>query len=379
MTQIIQVEFKGSRRELFSHADSTQVRVRDVVVVPVEHGEDIGTVSKQITEEIAPKYPNRAKGIIRIATADDRLRLKDLRERELQYRKEVIQLIRRHGLVMKIVDVEIQFDYTKVTIYFTADHRVDFRTLVRDLAAKYRTRIELRQIGVRDEARRVDGYGVCGQRQCCSGHLKEFAPITTSHAREQDLSLNPQKISGNCGRLLCCLRYEVEMYAGVKKLFPAVGSRVTTPHGSGVIDRIDYFKEQAVVITEDYTQIRANSDEILSVESAGRGRKRGRGTGTDLQGSTEGVATVVMPRESDEDSPVATAHQQIEESHSEESAADESHADDAAHDETHEHDSSSEESFEDFDESAGEGNEFSGEGDDHPDDSDQSDESETRD
>ena len=368
MTQIIQVEFKGSRRELFSHADSTQVRVRDVVVVPVEHGEDIGTVSKQITEEIAPKYPNRAKGIIRVANADDRLRLKDLRERELQYRKEVIQLVRRHGLVMKIVDVEIQFDYTKVTVYFTADHRVDFRTLVRDLATKYRTRIELRQIGVRDEARRVDGYGVCGQRQCCSGHLKEFAPITTSHAREQDLSLNPQKISGNCGRLLCCLRYEVEMYAGVKKLFPAIGSRVTTPHGSGVIDRIDYFKEQAVIVTEDYTQIRANADEILSVESAGRGRKRGRGP--DSSAASESPA--IVHREPVDELPAAKVE-------AEELPHEDAHAEDIQNDDSQPDETSSEESYEEFDESAGEGTEFSGEGDDHTDDSDQTNESETRD
>lgn len=277
MNQLIQVEFKGSRRELFAHAESLSVRPRDVVVVPVEHGEDIGTVTRAITPEIADKFPSRARSILRVATADDKLRLRDLRERELNYRREVIQLVRRHGLTMKIVDVEIQFDYTKVTVYFTADHRVDFRNLVRDLAAKYRTRIELRQIGVRDEARRVDGYGVCGQRQCCSGHLKEFAPITTAHAREQDLSLNPQKISGNCGRLLCCLRYEVEMYAGVRKLFPAIGSRVTTAQGSGTIDRIDYFKEEAVIVTDDFTQIRAGADAILSVESAGRGRRRGRG------------------------------------------------------------------------------------------------------
>ncbi len=178
---------------------------------------------------------------------------------------------------MKVVDVECLFDGGKITFFFTADHRVDFRALVRDLASRYRTRIELRQIGVRDEARRLDGYGICGRRQCCNGHLRDFAPISTSHAREQDLSLNPAMISGNCGRLLCCLRYEVDMYTEAKKGLPPLGSIITTTHGCGRVRRIDVFKREAVFFNEAEVLCRARADEITKV-SATRGKgKVGRG------------------------------------------------------------------------------------------------------
>jgi cell fate regulator YaaT (PSP1 superfamily) len=173
---------------------------------------------------------------------------------------------------MKIVDSEIQHDGHKITFFFTADHRVDFRSLVRDLASRYRTRIELRQIGVRDEARRVDGYGICGKRQCCNTFITDFAPISTSHAREQDLGLNPSKISGNCGRLLCCLRYEVEQYSANRKKFPRPGSLVETIHGPGTIDRIDYFREEAVLNNADGVSFRAKPEEIVRVQTAAGGR-----------------------------------------------------------------------------------------------------------
>ena len=206
---------------------------------------------------------DRPRSILRPTSNDDMRHLKDLRERELTHRGEVIGMIANHGLDMKVVDVECQFDGNKMTIFFTADHRVDFRELVKDLAARYRTRIELRQIGVRDEARRLGGYGVCGRRQCCNAFIRDFAPISTQHAREQNLPLNPSKISGNCGRLLCCLRYEIDMYTEARKKLPPVGTAVRTKQGDGVVERIDVFNEEAVVRDAEHCLFRSAPSDIL--------------------------------------------------------------------------------------------------------------------
>lgn len=276
MADLFQVEFKGSRRDYYQNTYHHPLLPHDLVIVQAEHGEEHGRLTKKLDRDSEASHTLRPRSVLRKATPDDLRRIAELGENELAYKREVVLQVRRHGLVMKIVDAEIQFDESKVTFYFTADHRVDFRALVRDLAGRFRTRIELRQIGVRDEARRIDGYGVCGRRQCCNGHIKEFAPITTAHAREQDLSLNPSKISGNCGRLLCCLKYEVEMYAGVKKLFPPPGSIVRFEAGSGLLDRIDYFSEEAIVRTaEDTPPIRLKADQITGYDAPRQQHRRG--------------------------------------------------------------------------------------------------------
>ncbi len=275
MADLYIVEFKGSRKGYFYNTYYHTLRLTEQVIVQAEQGEEIGLLARHLeASRVQFNDSNRPHSILRPANKEDKTRYDQQRLNEAQYKKDVLTMVRRHGLIMKIVDVEIQFDGSKITFYFTADHRVDFRALVRELAGKYRTRIELRQIGVRDEARRIDGYGICGRRQCCNSFIKEFAPISTAHAREQDLSLNPSKISGNCGRLLCCLRYEVEQYTGVRKLFPSVGSLVETKNGNGVIERIDYFHEQAVIMAEDNTSFRANVEDITSVKSGGRSRIR---------------------------------------------------------------------------------------------------------
>jgi cell fate regulator YaaT (PSP1 superfamily) len=174
-------------------------------------------------------------------------------------------MITQHGLPMKVIDVECQFDWNKLTVFFTADHRVDFRELVKELAALYKTRIELRQIGVRDEARRIGGLGICGLQQCCCSFLKEFAPITTQHAREQDLPMNPSKISGNCGRLLCCLRFEAWAYSSCRRKFPPTGSRICCKDGEGIIERIDVFREEAVVCDQERHYFRCRAEDIQSI------------------------------------------------------------------------------------------------------------------
>lgn len=266
MAELYLVEFKGSRKEYFYNSYHHTLRLSDHVIVQAEQGEDIGILAKRIETKSGSPDTARPRSILRPAGPEDRSRRNELSQKEIDCKKEIVVLIRKHGLPMKVVDVDCQFDGNKITFYFTADHRVDFRALVRDLAARYRTRIELRQIGVRDEARRNDGYGICGRRQCCNSFIREFAPISTAHAREQDLSLNPSKISGNCGRLLCCLRYEVDSYVETKRRFPPVGAVVNTKHGPGIIQRIDYFRDEAVCQGEEAATFRAKADEILKVE-----------------------------------------------------------------------------------------------------------------
>jgi cell fate regulator YaaT (PSP1 superfamily) len=264
MAELYIAEFKGSRREFFYNTYYHSLNIDDLVIIQAEQGEHIALLTKKVQKEIDFTDKTKPRSILRPAGEDDLKRYEDLKARENQYRGEIIEMVARHGLPMKIVDVECQFDGNKITFYFTADHRVDFRALVRDLASRYRTRIELRQIGVRDEARRVGGMGICGRIQCCNSHLQEFTPITTQHAREQDLTLNPAKISGNCGRLLCCLRYEVDQYTECKCKFPRIGTSVCTDKGDGVIERIDIFNEEAVIRTDESVLIRATAEDIES-------------------------------------------------------------------------------------------------------------------
>jgi cell fate regulator YaaT (PSP1 superfamily) len=171
------------------------------------------------------------------------------------------------------VDAEFQFDCNKITFYFTADKRIDFRELVKELASVYKTRIELRQIGVRDEAKWIGGYGCCGLRLCCSTFIKNFEPISTQLAKEQNLSLNPTKISGNCGRLLCCLLYEKEIYHQALSSYPKVGSKYKTDKGEGVIDRINPFAECIMVKYEDGTEDKVS---LLDIRKKEKGSRLGR-------------------------------------------------------------------------------------------------------
>jgi cell fate regulator YaaT (PSP1 superfamily) len=262
MAELYIVEFKGSRKEYFYNSYYHNLRIPEPVITQAERGEDIGVLSVKVEQEMDFPEGERPRSILRPANPEDITREQEIRDKERLYRKEVIQIIRRYGLVMKVVDIELQFDGNKMTIFFTAEHRVDFRELVKELAAKYRTRIELRQIGVRDEARRIGGFGICGRRQCCNTHIKEFAPITTQHAREQDLPLNPAKISGNCGRLLCCLKYEADVYSSLKRQFPQPGQWIRSDAGDGIIQRIDYFTEKAVVRNAEGAVFRVAAEEI---------------------------------------------------------------------------------------------------------------------
>ena len=267
MAELYLVEFKGSRREYFYNTYYHSLKPSDHVIIQAERGEDLGLLSKKVEVEVNFYESAKPRSILRRASDDDMVRFEDLRRKENDHESEVIVMIKKHRLEMKVVDVEWQYDGNKMTVFFTADHRVDFRELVKDLAARYKTRIELRQIGVRDEARRIGGVGICGLEQCCNAFIAEFTPISTQQAREQDLPLNPSKISGNCGRLLCCLRYEAAIYEACKKKFPPPGAQVKSRMGEGVIEKIDIFNEEAVIRVEDGVTVRAKAEDILSVKS----------------------------------------------------------------------------------------------------------------
>ncbi|RKX27831.1 MAG: hypothetical protein DRP47_05950 [Candidatus Zixiibacteriota bacterium] len=263
MAELYLIGFKGNRNGFFYNSYYHDLKETNFVIVEVERGEDLGLVKRKLTSDIDLSEGSTPRSILRSASEEDISHWKSLCQQEKIYKQEVIEMGKRHGLPMKIVDVDCQFDGNKMTVYFTADHRVDFRDLVKELAAHYRTRIELRQIGVRDEARRIGGYGICGRPQCCISFIRNFEPISTQHAREQDLPLNPAKISGNCGRLLCCLRHELDLYIEVKKKFPAQGTRVDTAKGQGIVERIDVFNEEAIIRNDDRLLFRCSREDIL--------------------------------------------------------------------------------------------------------------------
>lgn len=248
---IYMIEFKGSRKEHYRDPYSLPIAIGDYVIVQVERGEDLGKAIQHLQGEHAARARVKPLPILRVAVEGELNRAAENRQKEQEARKVCMSMVAERGLKMKVVDAEWQFDGNKVTFYFTAEKRVDFRQLVKDLASTYRTRIELRQIGARDEARRVGGLGVCGLEQCCTSFLKDFEPVTTQLAREQSLSLNPAKISGNCGRLLCCLRYESGYYRETSRHFPRVGTEWRTPDGVGTVDAIQILKERMLVKLPD--------------------------------------------------------------------------------------------------------------------------------
>jgi cell fate regulator YaaT (PSP1 superfamily) len=247
MPDLYIVEFKGHRRGYYYNTYYHTLDPGDKIIVEAERGEDLGMVSKRIPDDSRMDLDEKPPSILRHVTEEDIIRRADNERAEKDALVKCEKLVEKHGLPMKLIGSEYQHDRNKLTFYFTADQRVDFRSLVRDLAAIYKTRIELRQIGVRDAARRLGGFGVCGLDQCCCTFLQKFEPISTQFAREQNLSLNPSKISGNCGRLLCCLTYEKDHYLQELARFPRQGENYSTDKGEGIIEEINIFKKYMVV------------------------------------------------------------------------------------------------------------------------------------
>jgi len=239
MADIVGVRFKAVGKIYYFDPLELDIKTGDSVIVETARGTEIGTVvfgrrSVDDSEVVKP-----LKSIIRIADKHDIAIKEANKEKEKEAFEICLEKIRRHGLAMKLVDVEYTFDGSKILFYFTADGRIDFRELVKDLANVFRTRIELRQIGVRDESKIVGSYGICGQPICCSKFLGEFEPVSINMAKKQGLSLNPTKISGSCGRLMCCLKYEQDCYDELLKVTPRQGALVETPSGVGTVEYIN--------------------------------------------------------------------------------------------------------------------------------------------
>lgn len=228
MITVVGVRFKKAGKIYYFSPGDLHINKGDDVIVETARGIEYGTCVIGLKEVSEETIVSPLKNVIRVATHEDTIKYKSNKEREKEAFEICLNKIKKHNLVMKLIDVEYTFDNNKIIFYFTAEGRVDFRELVKDLASVFRTRIELRQIGVRDEAKMIGGFGVCGRPMCCALYLGDFAPVSIKMAKEQNLSLNPSKISGVCGRLMCCLNYEQESYESIRKSMPKVGSIVST-------------------------------------------------------------------------------------------------------------------------------------------------------
>ena len=239
MIEIVGVRFKDVGKVYYFDPDGKTLKEGDHAVVETARGLECGCVaipnkSVEDSEIVSP-----LKKVVRVATENDIKTMNENREKEKKAFDICMEKIEKHKLEMKLVDVEYTFDNSKILFYFTADGRVDFRELVKDLAGVFRTRIELRQIGVRDEAKMLGGLGICGRPFCCSTFLGDFQPVSIKMAKEQGMSLNPVKISGTCGRLMCCLKYEQDVYEDLRSITPQVGAFVKTPDGRGTVTEVN--------------------------------------------------------------------------------------------------------------------------------------------
>ena len=251
MKNIVGVRFKKPGKIYFFDPQNLKISNKDFVIVETAQGEEYGEVAisnRAIPEE---KIVKPLKKVLRIATYKDKKHYEENKKKEKEAFEICKQKIKEHKLEMTLTDVEFKFDNSKVLFYFTADGRIDFRDLVKDLAAIFKTRIELRQIGVRDEVKRIGGNGVCGRELCCCSFLGNFETVSIKMAKEQNMSLNPSKISGNCGRLMCCLKYEQEVYEEKNNRLPRIGAIVKTEDGEGTVEGVETLKERIRVKLKD--------------------------------------------------------------------------------------------------------------------------------
>ena len=251
MVKVIGVRFRTAGKIYYFDPGKLQIRRNDHVIVETARGIEYGTVVCDPKEVEDDKDVQPLKAVLRVATPKDDEQEASNKQKEREAYKICLDKIRKHDLQMKLIDAEYTFDNNKVLFYFTADGRIDFRELVKDLAAVFKTRIELRQIGVRDETKILGGIGICGRPLCCHTHLSEFAPVSIKMAKEQNLSLNPTKISGVCGRLMCCLKNEEETYEELNRRLPNVGDFVTTEDGlKGEVHSVNVLRQLVKVIVD---------------------------------------------------------------------------------------------------------------------------------
>lgn len=269
MIRVVGVRFKKAGKVYYFDPGELTLSIGDQVVVETARGLELGEVvvrPKHVPEE---DVAQPLRKVIRAATPED---VETHKQQAIQARdahQVGLKKIGAHNLPMKLVDTEYTFDKSKLIFYFTAENRVDFRELVKDLAGHFRTRIELRQIGVRDEAKHLGGYGVCGRPLCCSTWITEFEPVSIRHAKEQDLSLNPSKISGVCGRLKCCLRFEADAYRQLRSELPKVGEVISTRRGKGKVVEVQVMKESVVVqLVDSGERLEVSSKELHGAKGA---------------------------------------------------------------------------------------------------------------
>ena len=249
MTKVIGVRFRNAGKVYYFAPGDLEITQGDHVIVETARGVEYGYVVLGVKEVEEDKIIQPLKPVMRVATPEDDEKAEKNREKEREAYKICLEKIRKHELEMKLIDAEYTFDNNKVLFYFTADGRIDFRELVKDLAAVFKTRIELRQIGVRDETKILGGIGICGRPLCCHSYLADFAPVSIKMAKEQNLSLNPTKISGVCGRLMCCLKNEQETYEELNSRLPNVGDYVTTADGlKGEVSSLSVLRQLVKVV-----------------------------------------------------------------------------------------------------------------------------------
>lgn len=251
MIKVVGVRFRRAGKIYYFSPGDLQIEVGQHVIVETARGVEYGSVVIGIREVSEESVVLPLKSVMRIATPEDDKKEEENKEKEKKAFNICLEKIKKHGLDMKLIDTEYTFDNNKVLFYFTADGRIDFRELVKDLAAVFRTRIELRQVGVRDEAKILGGIGICGRELCCHGHLPEFIPVSIKMAKEQNLSLNPTKISGVCGRLMCCLKHEQDTYEYLNSKLPNVGDNVKTTDGlRGEVSSVNVLRQTVKLIVE---------------------------------------------------------------------------------------------------------------------------------
>ena len=280
MVKIVGVRFRNAGKVYYFDPKSYKIKAGDHVIVETARGVEYGTVVGGIREVTDDRVVQPLKAVIRVATQEDDLRAEKSRAKEKDAMRICNEKIRKHKLDMKLIDAEYTFDNNKVLFYFTADGRIDFRELVKDLAAVFKMRIELRQIGVRDETKILGGIGICGRVLCCNSFLSEFAPVSIKMAKEQNLSLNPTKISGVCGRLMCCLKNEEDTYEYLNSKLPNIGETVTTIEGvRGEVQSVNVLRQKVKVLVDagDEKELREYDVSELKFKPKRRKEKGGKG------------------------------------------------------------------------------------------------------
>lgn len=298
MALVCGVRFRGAGKVYHFDPRDVPVSVDEYVIVATARGDEMGQVTEAPHDVTASQIVGELKPVLRKASINDIARAEQYREKETEAVTVCQEHIGKVGLQMKVVSAEFSYDGSRLTFYFTAENRVDFRALVRDLARTFRARIDLRQIGVRDEAKLVGGLGPCGRPLCCATWLTQFSPVSIRMAKQQNLPLSPMEISGLCGRLLCCLTYENDYYREVRGMFPKVGRTVDTPYGRGKVIKVSVLRETVTLLLEDGSTAEMTADQLSGAEPMAP-----RDAGVEEASLANSLRKVTTPRQSSERRP----------------------------------------------------------------------------